>query len=157
MGEQVLAKGPTERSKLLRPVVRRVRDEVEIGVRLIDQRGDQIGLVAHVGVQRVRGDSQPLGEATHRKLPAAGVFEQGERLVNEPLTRQRGRPHPGHAISPHLYSVQVIVQRTVLAARVLYRRQSGAAEHRAVAGQARRAARRWIAMARGSSNRFSVW
>ena len=94
----------------------RVRDEVEVGVHLVDQRGDQIGLVAHVGAQRVRGDSQPLGEATHRKLPAAGVFEQGERLVNEPLTGQRGRPHPGRAVwssGRHLYSVQAAVQEHV--------------------------------------------
>src|SRR5205823_14697307 len=27
-----------------------------------------VGLVAHVGVQRLRGDSQPPGQATHRQL-----------------------------------------------------------------------------------------
>jgi hypothetical protein len=98
VGEEVAADGAAERGQLLGPVAGGVGAKVEAGVDLVDERLDQVGLAAHVGVEGVGGDPEPVGQAAHGQRPGAVLVEQGQGLLDDQLAGQEASlPGPGHA------------------------------------------------------------
>ena len=88
VGEQVGADGLAEGGQLLGPVAARVGVQVQVGVDLVDQPVDQVGLAADVGVEGVGGDTEAVGQAAHGQGPGAVLFEQGQGFVDDLLAGQ---------------------------------------------------------------------
>ncbi len=82
MDEQLLAEAPAEHGELLDPVLGRVGTRSTSAYTSSTTAATRSAL-SRTWVYSALRDAQPLGQPTHRQVPAARIFEQGERLVND--------------------------------------------------------------------------